>query len=320
MAACRAIAPGARPAAIPWASASSEVANPSVTRFGSQVLRSTSVSSSCRPSGPIRPAGPALTQQHQGQQAGDLRVGRAAAGAASGPGRRPGRPGPRRSGRCPRPRCGRGCRPAAPPGRPAATGRRPSRRRAGPVAGPAAISFFRARVSRAAMVGTLTRCAAAMAAVDTPQAQRRVSATWSASGSRGSAHSTVSRSSSSPITPASIRASAGGATCGVRSTSRVAIRRASWSRRIRSSALRRATVTSQASDRIGDAGPGPGLQAATNASAVASSATSGSRTARRVTARIRPDSSARALAVACATAAAPAPTYAPNSQIGRTSM
>ena len=42
--------------------------------------------------------------------------------------------------------------------------------------GPAAISFFRARVSRAAMVGTLTRCAAAMAAVDTPQAQRRVSA------------------------------------------------------------------------------------------------------------------------------------------------
>jgi hypothetical protein len=108
--------------------------------------------------------------------------------------------------------------------------------------------FFFARVSRAAIVGSLTRNAAATSAVVSPHSSRSVSATWASSLNAGWQHVNTNRSRSSAI-------SSGSAICGPGSTrsssSSGSDRRSVASRRPASTARRRATVVSHAPGRAG---------------------------------------------------------------------
>src|SRR4051812_10431406 len=67
---------------------------------------------------------------------------------------------------------------------------------------PAAAIFFFARVTRAAMVGSLTRNARAISSVVRPHTRRSVSASWASRASAGWQHVKTSRRRSSSIVPA----------------------------------------------------------------------------------------------------------------------
>jgi hypothetical protein len=112
----------------------------------------------------------------------------------------------------------------------------------------AAAIFRFARVSRAAIVGSLTRKACATSGVATPQTSRSVSATWASRPSAGWQQTKTSRSrssgnsSGSPASPSSSPS---------RSTSRGSFASSVRERRSRLSAVRFATVTSHAAGRSG---------------------------------------------------------------------
>ena len=111
----------------------------------------------------------------------------------------------------------------------------------------AAAIFFFARVSRAAIVGSLTRNACATSGVDTPQTSRSVSATCASRASAGWQQMNTSRSRSSGNTSPSPSSSSSPA----RSTSSGSFASSVRRRRSRLSAARFATVTSHAPGRAG---------------------------------------------------------------------
>ena len=147
----------------------------------------------------------------------------------------------------------------------------------------AAEIFFFARVTRAAIVGSLTRKACAISVVVSPHTSRRVSATCASRASAGwqQVKTRRSRSSGSTLSSSPARAAYGVASG---SRSRGSFARSVWSRRRTSSALRRAVVVSQAAGLRGMPSRRHAPSATPYASWTHSSATSRSRVTRAVAA------------------------------------
>ena len=128
----------------------------------------------------------------------------------------------------------------------------------------AAEIFFLARVTRAAMVGSGTRKACAISAVDSPHTSRSVSATCASRASAGWQQVKISRSRSSGIMPPPSPAPAGSSgRCGAGSSGSTrsgSFRRRVVSRRSTSMARRRAAVVSQAPGLRGTPCRGPGFE------------------------------------------------------------
>src|SRR5436309_6808838 len=146
-----------------------------------------------------------------------------------------------------------------------------------------------ARTSRCAVVGSGTRKARAISAVDRPATSLSVSAARLSGGSPGWEHVKINRSRSSAIASGSltsgISSSAPSPVSYASASERAPARR---SRRRRSSARRRAVVRSQAPGRSGVPSAGQRSSACANASWTTSSAVSMSRTIRSTDATTRP--------------------------------
>src|SRR6476646_2269651 len=145
----------------------------------------------------------------------------------------------------------------------------------------AAVIFFFARVTRAAIVGSLTRKACAISGVVSPQTSRSVRATWASRASAGWQQVNTSRSRSSAMSPPSSR-SPGPSSVISGSTSRGSLVRSVEARRSASSALRLAVVVSQAPGLRGTPSRSQASTAVRNASWAHSSARSRSRVRRTV--------------------------------------
>ena len=134
---------------------------------------------------------------------------------------------------------------------------------------------FRARVSRAAIVASGTRKSRATSRVGTPTTSRRLSALADFGASDGWAQRSTSRSTSSSTTsPTSAMTRAAAASCSASTTSSGSLRTATASARSRSTARRRAAVSSQAGGLVGTPSTGQCRAAASNPSDRASSARS----------------------------------------------
>lgn len=150
----------------------------------------------------------------------------------------------------------------------------------------AATSFFLARVTRAAMVGSETRNARAMSGVGTPQTRRRVRAIWAAGARAGWQQRKTSRRRSSGAGAGS-RADSGSGPLSGRgsgSISRCSFDRRVLARRSASRALCLAAVVSQAPGLSGTPPRAQSTRAAAYASWTHSSARSRSRATRTVAA------------------------------------
>ena len=147
----------------------------------------------------------------------------------------------------------------------------------------AAAIFFFALVRRAAMVASATRNARATSGVGTPHTSRSVRATCASEASAGWQQVKISRRRSSGIVVVSAPVGSGMASSSG-STSSGSFDARVWRRCTRLSALRRATVVSQAPGRSGTPFRPQVRSAWTYASCTASSAVSMSRVTRTVAA------------------------------------